>query len=367
MKDTIRIRYLLTGIFLMMMFASIYFAKDLLLPIVLGLLLALTLSPLVRGLRRGGIPPQISAVVIVLGIGISGAIGTYAMSGPVTEWVKAAPEMGQKVRTKLAGLTRSVEAVKKASEDVEALADTASENVDRVVVQGPGLLANAVSELASFSTSVIVGLILALFILASGDLFYVKLVEAFPSFREKKRAIKIVRDIERRISHYLLTITLINAGLGLAVGTALMLIGIPYPFIWGAAAFLLNFLPFVGAVIGTLAIAVFSIVTFDSLGYALLAPLAYFTLTSIEGHFVTPMVLGQRLEMNTVSVFLTVVVWGWLWSVPGALMAVPFLVLLKVICDNFDELSVLGNFLSARSTRDEPLEEALPDAALRKS
>ncbi len=359
MKEMTRIRYLLTGIFLLMLFAAVYFAKDVMLPIVLGLLLALTLSPLVRGLERTGIPSQLSAAIIILGIGISGGLGAYAMSGPVTNWVQAAPEMGQKLRYKLAGLTESVKAVQEASENVEALADTASPKVDKVVLQRPGLLAAAVTQAVSFGTSVIVGLILAMFILASGDLFYVKLVEAYPTFRDKKRAIKIVRDIERRISHYLLTITLINAGLGLSIGIALMLIGLPYPYVWGIAAFLLNFLPFIGAIIGALAIAAFSVLNFDSFAYAMLAPAAYFTLTSIEGQLVTPTVLGRRLELNTVSVFLTVVVWGWLWSVPGALMAVPFLLLLKVVCDHVEGLSVLGNFLSARSEKEPAPEGAV--------
>ena len=352
MEEMTRIRYLLTGIFLLMLFATVYFAKDVLLPIVIGILLALTLSPVVRSLERTGIPSHISAVVLIFGIGVTAAMGTYAMNGPISAWVEAAPEMGQKLRVKLAGLTASVEAVKEASEEVEGLADTASQDVEKVVVQRPGLLASAVSQLVSFATSVVVGLVLALFILASGDMFYVKLVEAFPTFRDKKRAIKIVRDVERRISHYLFAITLINAGLGLSIGIALTLIGIPYAYIWGIAAFGLNYLPFVGAIIGTLAIGAFAIITFDSFGYALIAPAAYFTLTSIEGQLVTPTVLGRRLEMNTVSVFLTVVIWGWLWSVPGALMAVPFLVLLKVICDNVAGLAVLGSFLSARTDKE---------------
>ena len=352
MDELTKIRYLLTGILLLLAFAAIYFAKDVLLPIMIGILLALTLSPVVRSLERTGISSQISAVVLIFGIGISGAFGAYFISGPVSEWVEAAPEMGTKLRYKMARLTASVEAVKEASEEVEALTDPASKDVEKVVVQQPGLLASAVGQLASVATSLAVGLILALFILASGDMFYVKLVAAFPNFRDKKRAIWIVRDIERRISRYLLTITLINIALGVSMTIALTLIGIPYAYIWGVAAFGLNYLPFIGAAIGTFAIAGFSIITFDSFAYALLAPAAYFTLTSIEGQFVTPTVLGRRLEMNTVSVFLTVVVWGWLWSVPGALMAVPFLVLLKVICDNFESLSVLGSFLSARNGKD---------------
>jgi predicted PurR-regulated permease PerM len=157
----------------------------------------------------------------------------------------------------------------------------------------------------------------------------------------------MVYDIERRVSHYLLTIALINAGLGICVGIVLTVLGMPYPYIWGIAAFLLNFLPYLGALTGVALVAALSIVTFDSFSYALLPPLAYLTLTTLEGNVVTPMLLGRRLELNTVAVFLTVVLWGWLWGVAGALVAVPFLVVFKVIADNIEGMEVIGNFLGA--------------------
>ena len=161
----------------------------------------------------------------------------------------------------------------------------------------------------------------------------------------KKRALTAVYDIERKVSRYLLTITLINAGLGLAIGTTLGLLGLEFAYVWGIAAFLLNFVPFVGGVTGTALVGVYSIVFFDSISYALIAPVAYLALTTIEGQFVTPTLVGRRLEMNTVAVFLTVVLWGWLWGVLGALVAVPFLVVFKVICENFEGLETFANFL----------------------
>jgi predicted PurR-regulated permease PerM len=152
-------------------------------------------------------------------------------------------------------------------------------------------------------------------------------------------------DIERKVSRYLLTITLINAGLGIVITIALAVIGLDYAYIWGSAAFLLNFVPFVGALVGTAMVAAYAIVSFDSVSYAFLAPAAYLLLTVVEGQFVTPTLVGRRLEMNTVAVFLTVVLWGWLWGVPGALVAVPFLVVFKVICENFEGLETMANFL----------------------
>ncbi|MBU2360671.1 MAG: AI-2E family transporter [Alphaproteobacteria bacterium] len=195
--------------------------------------------------------------------------------------------------------------------------------------------------------SVAVALVLAGFLLALGHMFYIKILQSLRTLSDKKRALTMVHDIERRVSRYLLTIALINAGLGICVGLALFVIGMPDAYILGAAVFLLNFLPFAGALIGVALVGALSILTFDSLSYAALAPAAYLILNALEGSFVTPALLGQRLELNTVAVFLTVVTWGWLWGIPGALIAVPVLIMFKVVADNIEGMKVAANFLGA--------------------
>lgn len=170
-----------------------------------------------------------------------------------------------------------------------------------------------------------------------------------------------IYDIEKRVSRYLLTITVINAGLGVVVFAYLTVLGMPNAYVWGIAAFLLNFLPYVGGFVGAMLVGAFAIVTFDNVGYALLAPVGYMIATGVEGQLITPMVVGRRLAMNTVAVFLTVVFWGWLWGIPGALVAVPFLVVFKVVCENFEPLKTVGMFLSGEddtSLENEP--EAKP-------
>lgn len=352
MEDSQKIKNLLIFISIMMAFAALYFARDLFLPIVIGLIVALTLSPVVRSLARLGIPEPISAIILIFGAVLTLAIGSYLLSGPISEIVENAPAMGVELKQKLRGVIASLEDAQNASEQVEEIA-VSGDTIPKVSIEQPGLLAFAAGSIVSFMGLTIVGLILALFILASGDLFYVKLVETFPNFSDKRRAIRTARDVERRISHYFLTISVINAGLGVSIGLAMYLIGLPNPVLWGILAFALNFLPFVGAVIGAGLVVAFGILSFDTLGAGLLPAAIYLVLTSIEGQFVTPTVLGRRLEMNTVSVFLTVIIWSWLWSIPGALMAVPFLVLLKVICDNVPSLSVLGNFLGPKTSTEQ--------------
>ncbi len=327
-------------------FVVTYFTRELLLPIILGLLIALTLSPLSRVMARLGVPHAVSAFLLVGLTGIAIGIAVYFSSATVASWLGDSKEIGRELQFKLSGVFRSLESVKQAAEDVTAIAAADPAVAQEVILQQPSLLASAMSVAATAGTTFIVALVLAIFLLASGDMFYVKLVQSFPTLTGKKRALTIVRDIERQVSRYLLSITVINAGLGVAVGVTLGALGMEYAYIWGIAAFLLNYLPYLGGVIGTALAGVVAIVTFDSLAYAMLVPLSYQVLTGVEGQFITPFLVGRRLAINPVAIFLTVVVWAWLWGLPGALLAVPFLVTFKVICDNIDSLAVVANFLS---------------------
>ena len=342
---------LLVFVSVVLAFAAVYFARDMFLPIVIGVIVALTLSPVVRSLARLGVPEPLSAVVLIFGAVLTLAGGAYLLSGPIAEILSDALALGDELTQKLRGLLAAVEEAQDASDQIQELA-TSGDSTPVVAVEQPGLLAFAAGSIANFMVLTVVGLILALFILASGNLFYIKLLEAFPNFSDKRRAIKTARAIEQQISRYFLTITIINSGLGLSIGVAMYLAGLPNPVLWGVLAFALNFLPFIGAVVGAFLVAAFGILSFDTLGLGLLPAGIYLTLTSVEGQFITPSVLGRRLEMNTVSVLLTVIVWSWLWSVLGALMAVLFLLLLKVICNNLPGLAALGNFLGPRQSGD---------------
>ena len=332
---------------LIALFVTAYFAKDLLLPILLGFLLALTLSPLIRTMEKFGIAPPLGAVLLIGAAGLLIFILVGLSAGTIASWADEIPKMGDEIRRKLQGWAQTVESVRSATEEVEKITteNGGGGQADEVVVKQPGLLNNAMNTGAKIGGTIAVALILALFLLASGDMFYLKLVQSFQTFTGKKRALKAVYDVERRVSRYLLTITMINAGLGVAVGLYLFALGLPVPYIWGLAAFLLNFLPYIGGVIGAILVGAYAIASFDSLGYAILAPVGYQILTGIEGQFITPYLVGRRLELNTVAVFLTVVFWGWLWGIAGALVAVPFLVVFKVICENVTALQVIGNFL----------------------
>jgi predicted PurR-regulated permease PerM len=260
--------------------------------------------------------------------------------------------MGNDLRRKLAGVFDAMRFIKEASKNVEDLGNNGT-TAPKVAIEQPGLIVFAAGTTASALSLMAVALVLAFFLLASGDLFYIKLVESVPSFSDKRRAVGIMRAIERQMSHYLLTVTLINAVLGLCLGTAMYAVGMPNPALWGLFGFVLNFVPFIGAIAGTVAVAAVGIISFPSLLSGLLPAAVYLSITTLEGHLITPSIIGRRLELNTVSVLLALLVWSWLWSIPGALMAVPLLVLLKVIADNTKGLQTLGSFLGTH-TRTQP-------------
>ena len=357
LNHLVAIRRSLGLILLVLIVMGLYFARDAVLPLMAGLLLALTLSPAVRALQRIGVSPPVTATALILAVSALMAVAAFLLSGPIADWINQAPELGAQLRQRLRSILSSFEAVQNASEQVSALTTDAKDpTVQRVTVQSPGLLSSAMGSVASVLTTATVTLVLALFLLASGDLFYIKLIEAFPRFGDKKRALRIVYGIEQRVSRYLLSVTIINAGLGVVIGLAMWGAGMPSPLVWAIVAFFLNFLPYIGAVAGIVLSAAVALVHFDHLSQALLVPALYMGAAAIEGQFVTPIVLGRRLELNTVSVFVTVIFWGWLWGIAGALIAVPFLVCLKVVCDNVEGMQVLGNFLGVR----DPLPEVNP-------
>ncbi|MBS1301555.1 AI-2E family transporter [Loktanella sp. SALINAS62] len=339
---------------LISIFVTCYFARDLILPVLLGFLIALTLSPLSRGMARLGVPHWVSGVGLISIVAVLIALIVFFGAGTVGNWMSSADQMAAELQYKMGDLFRQLESVREAGENVADMADGDDDpGTQEVVVQQPTMLNSAFDALGTLGTTVAVSLVLAVFLLSSGNLFYIKLVQSFETMSGKKRALQMVYDIERQVSNYLLTIALINAGLGLTIGIALTLLGLPYGWIWGIVAFLFNFLPYLGAVAGVVLVGAFSIITFDDIGFALLSPLIYFTCTTIEGNFVTPSLLGRSLKMNTVAVFLTVVLWAWLWGIPGALVAVPFLVVFKVVAENIDSLSIVSNFLSGSTEKSE--------------
>ena len=357
-------RSLVVGIFLFAFVYSLYFARDFFMPVVLGFLLTLMLTPIVRFLRKHGIPEVLSATLLVVFSVVTLTVGGYLLSGPVMQLIEDAPRIGAQLEERLAELRHPLDKVMQLSHEVEKATDTSREaGVQRVVVAQPGIISQAAGNLISAGTTIAITFVLSLFLLASGTMFYEKIIQSFTRLSEKKRALRMVYDVEREISRYLLTVALINGALGLAISLGLWAIGFPNPFVFGVAAALLNFLPYIGALVSILLVAAISLVSFDSFSYALVAPAFVILCNVIEGQLITPLIVGRRLEINAVAIFIAVAFWSWLWGFVGALIAVPLLVVIKVFCDHFESWRAVGNFLSAQQAVEVADEDETPSTS----
>ncbi|MBV8200415.1 MAG: AI-2E family transporter [Acidobacteria bacterium] len=343
----------LTGLFVLAAFYTLYFCRSLLLPLVLALLLALLLSPLVRGLKRLHIPEPLGAGLVLLGLLGSVGFGIYELSGPASDWMQRAPQSLRTAEVKLRDLKRSVQKLGRATEQVERIADVSvtpgpppRTPVVAVSVQAtPTLRERLFNQAADLVTDGVVMLILLFFMLASGDLFLRKLVRVLPRLEDKRRAVDIARQVERDISHYLSTVTMINLALGAAVALAFALIRVPNPLLWGAMVTCTNFVPYLGPAINYGVFAMIGLLTFDTVPHMLLPVGLFLVLNVLESYVISPMVLGKRLTLNPVMLFVSLTFWGWMWGIVGAILAVPIMVVLKIFCDHLEPLAPIGEFL----------------------
>jgi predicted PurR-regulated permease PerM len=337
------------GTFVILLVGALYYAREFFLPLILASLLTLTFRPLARELHRRGIPGAAIAVlfVVVLAGAVIGA--AFLIAQPLADLFSQAPTIAQKLRDRFSDLRQPLSTLSEAGKAFQDIANGEGTDTEQVVIAQPGIITWAADTLGGIGTTLGATLIFTIFLLASGDLFLLKLVRVVGSLSEAKRSLRIVHDVENEVSRYLLTITMINVGLGCLVGTAMAILGMPGPLAWGAVVALLNYIPYVGPFAGILSVAAVSLITFPTIGMALLPPAAYLILSLLEGAFVSPMVLGRRLELNSVAILVVLALAGWMWGIVGALIAVPLLVVVKVFCDHFPNLSTFGEFLSSQT------------------
>jgi predicted PurR-regulated permease PerM len=337
--------FALVGLFVLAVLYTLHLAQEFFLPIVLALLLDFLLSPLVRGLRKLRIPEPIGAGIVMLGLLGAVATGVWYLSGPASEWLSRAPESMATVQGKLETLRRPVEQVTQAAEQVEAATEVQGESTQQVEIKGPSLTSQLFGGTTAFLSAATVIIFLTYFLLAVGDLFLQKLVTVLPQFKDKKKAVTIARETEAQISTYLFTATLVNLGVGVVTAIALTLIGMPNPVLWGVVAAVLNFVPYVGAAANMAILGLAALLAFESTGDALLVPAVFFGINLIEGNLVTPMILGSRMRLNTVALFIGLIFWWYLWGIPGAILAVPIMAAIKIMCDHIEPLAPVGEFL----------------------
>jgi predicted PurR-regulated permease PerM len=334
------------------MIPFLYFARPVLLPICLACVAAMTLKPLIRWLSYCRFPPALSAA-LVLSVLIGGVVvGFMQFGGPALTWVNNAPqhmtELRQRVQKFLPPGARFSEAAAAVSNLGATEAEKKAEQKIAPTVQVKDN--HSSTSIINWTGTFLVGLgetlVLLYLLLASGDMFLQKLVHVMPTLSDKKRAVDISHEIQQNISNYLFSVSLINLGVGLLVSSGLYFMGMPNALMWGILVAILNFVPYFGPVAGVVLLAAAGVLTFDTLWQGLLPPAWYLALHLLEANLITPVLLGRRFTLNPVVIFVSLIFWTMLWGVPGALLSVPILVSIKVVCDRIPAMSSVSELLS---------------------
>jgi predicted PurR-regulated permease PerM len=336
----------LTGLFVLAVFYTMYFMRAMLLPLVLALLLSYLLAPVVRLLGGLRVNAPLGAAIVLLSLVGLLIYGVSRLAEPVAGWLEKAPYSLRQLQQKIVPLKRPMEKVAQASGEIEKLTTSTEPQAQPVVVKRNALAEAFLTQTPEFVASGVVMFILLYFLLAYDGVFLAKLIKVSPRLTDKKRSVSIVREIEAQISRYLITITAINVGLGIAVGLTVYFLGLRNPIMWGVLVALLNFVPYLGALTGIICMTLGAALSFDSLGYAMVFPASYLVLATLEGNFITPMVLGRSLTLNPVVILIALIFWGWMWGISGMILAVPILATFKIFCDHLEPMAPLGEFMS---------------------
>jgi predicted PurR-regulated permease PerM len=339
------VSFLLAGILTLLILGALYFTSEVVLPIIFAFVLHLLLHPAMRVLTKLHIPKSISALLIILVLfGALGVLGS-TLSGPTAGWIAKAPESLPLLEKRLSVFREPIDKVQKATKQVEKITADPAPEAREVAVKGPGLGSLLLSGTRNFVVGLVTTIVLLFFLLISGDLFLRRLVEILPTLSDKKKAVEIAHEIQRNISGYLMTISLMNAAVGLATGVATYFCGLSDPILWGTLAFALNYVLIIGPLTGVGVLFLAGLLTFDTIWQALLPAGIYLAIHVIEGESITPLLLARRFTLNPVLIVLSLIFWYWMWGVAGALLAVPMLATFKIVCDRIGPLMALGHFL----------------------
>jgi predicted PurR-regulated permease PerM len=313
------------GIFALMFGVFLYVGRAILMPVLAAAIVAMTFAPLVRRGARHGVSPWITALLIVLvALGAVGIAAT-AMAGPVSEWISRAPEIGATIRERLSVLDRPLASLRELEGTLfGGNSVTVNSSSSNIVLPVVAFLTPAAAELLLFFAAML------FFLIGQGTL-RANLVAMFPNRDAKLRFLKIANDIEHNLAGYLTVVTIINLAVGVIVAAGAWLLGLPSPMTFGVLAAVLNYVPYVGPAVTVAALFGVGLVTFPSLSQALIAPLAFVILTTTEGHFITPTIIGRRLTLNPLLILLALAFWTWMWGPVGALLAAPFSIIGLVV------------------------------------
>lgn len=335
----------------------LYVAHAAFVPVALALLFALVLSGPVETLHKLRIPRSLSAVVIIVAL-IAGTAGVVdLMWSPAQQWFKAAPQTVKIIKRKLAPaakLLNHIESLRDNANVMGAISPPPSGPAVATVAadkeSAPQLILDATR---GAMVSTLTFIVITLFLLAGGPPMLARMTAAFADDLNAAHVLEIIEKVRREVGRFYVTAALINLGLGCATAGAMMLCGMPTPYLWGILAGTLNFIPYAGSAVTLLVLSVVSFVTFDSIGQALSVPLSYLALATLEGQLVQPLFVGRRLAVNPLLIFLALWFGGLFWGVAGVVLATPALVALKVVAENASHGKAVLEFLGPNDQRPE--------------
>ena len=320
---------------------TLWATQGLVLPILLAMFFALVGNPIIRGLQRLYVPRFLGALAVLCGgIAITVLLGSQLVE-PVGDWMREVPREMRSVAPKLQRMVKPVQEANKAAENIARAAggESTSKPVQVVKTEANDPY-KALTSTPRMAASVLAVVLLTFFFMVYGENLQKKALALLPGRQQQKLTVEILQSIEREISRYVLTITVINMVVGLVFAGALMLLDVPMAeaLMWGTMAALLNFAPYVGPLIGIIVMLLMGFVTFDDVWQSLLPAGIYLLLHTLEGQILTPIVLGKRMAISPLMLILALMVFGWLWGIIGLLLAVPLLVCVKLVLERIEGL-----------------------------
>ncbi len=332
----------------------LYVAHAAFVPIALALLFALILSGPVETLHKFRVPRSLSAAVILI-VALCAVGGVVdLMWEPAQQWFKAAPQTVRVIKRKLAPAAKFVghiEALREIASGIVTMAQPSTAPAATISVDkesAPALILDATRDAA---VSTLTFIVITLFLLAGGPPMLARMTAAFVDDLNSAHVLDIIEKVRREVGRFYVTMAFINVVLGCATAGAMMLCGMPTPYLWGILAAILNFIPYAGSALTLILLSLVALVTFESVGRALLVPASYLALAAFEGQFIQPIFVGRRLAVNPLLIFLAL--WfGWLfWGIAGVILATPALVALKVVAENALRGKAVMEFLGPNDQR----------------
>jgi predicted PurR-regulated permease PerM len=330
---------------------TLYFAQSLIIPVVFSALVALLLGPLVKRLKRLHVPRSISAIVLLSALLAPLTLLSVELAEPVQRWMKVLPKLSVQVTQELNEISDAFEMEKGIEPKKQPVRETtifsgwfSSEKEEEPVVTekkesaveqkikqgGLDALLSMLTAAPIFLAQIFGSFILILFLLIFGPPLFSVFVHDFPIISDKKRASALVKSIQQALSHYIVTISLINCGLGVATALALGFFGVDDAILWGVIVALFNFVPYLGSLFSLSILLIVGVVQFGMTPIALLPGGVFFAINIAESQIVTPAILGRSMQVNPLIIILWLLITGWLWGILGVLLAVPLLVCIKL-------------------------------------